>query len=59
MPQNREREIEDAVIAHPEILGFPNAAAIRTETFASGGVLGASPARRHFACVVNYGITAP
>jgi len=29
MPQNREREIEDAVIAHPEILGFPNAAAIR------------------------------
>ncbi|MGZ5742984.1 MAG: hypothetical protein ACXWIE_18375 [Burkholderiales bacterium] len=34
--ENRERQIEDAVIGHPEVLGFPGASAIRNVRVAWG-----------------------
>jgi len=36
MRENREREIEDAIINHPEALGFPGATAIRNVRVAWG-----------------------
>ncbi len=36
MGDNREREIEDAIIDHPEVLGFPGAIAIRNVRVAWG-----------------------
>lgn len=36
MRENREREIEDAVIAQPDVLGFPGATAIRNVRVAFG-----------------------